>query len=323
MDTTTEKATTIEDAINLLVQPEEVEEQEDQPVEAEADEAAAEDVDADEADAEDADEVSETDDEATAEDEAADEDANLVPVKINGKIEMWTLDQLKQSAAGQGYIQQQMREVAEVKKQASDVYQQLLQERQALAQMYQQLSSGEVSLTPPKPPSRDMLQTDPIGYMEARARYEEDVQAYQANAAKMQQLQQQQEQVNARARQAYLQEQMQLLQQAIPEFADKKAGTAVRDQIIRTATEAYGFDPEELSGVSDHRRVRVLYDAMRYRQMMAERKGAEQQKVAKARPVVKPGAQVKQDPTRQAKKRQMANAKKTGKVEDFVDLLFN
>ena len=323
MATTTDKAMTIEDAAGLLLQPEEVVEDQAELEEAEADEAEAEELSSDEAEEGADEEVSETDDDEATAEEAADEDANLIPVKIDGKIEMWTLDQLKQSAAGQGYIQQQMREVAEVKKQASDVYQQLLQERQALAQMYQQLSSGEVSLTPPKPPSRDMLNSDPIGYMEARARYEEDAQAYQANVVKMQQLQQQQEQVNARARQAYLQEQMQLLQQSIPEFADKKTGTAVRDQIIRTANEAYGFDLNELSGVSDHRRVRVLYDAMRYRQMMAERKGAEQQKVAKARPVVKPGAQVKQDPTRQAKKRQMANAKKTGKVEDFVDLLFS
>jgi hypothetical protein len=62
---------------------------------------------------------------------------------------------------------------------------------------------------------------------------------------------------------------------------------------------------------------------MRYRQMMAERKGVEQQKVAKARPVVKPGAQVRQDPQRQVKTRQMAAAKRSGKVEDFVNLLFN
>ena len=36
------------------------------------------------------------------------ESDTLIPVKINGKEERWTLDQLKQSAAGQGYINQRM-----------------------------------------------------------------------------------------------------------------------------------------------------------------------------------------------------------------------
>lgn len=323
MNATTDKPTTIEDFASLLVTPEEqpqevVEEQDEDPAEAEAQAAADEPV-ADEAEADDADDIGE-DDETDA--EAAEEKQDLIPVKIDGKIEMWTLDQLKQSAAGQGYIQKQMRENAEAKKQVTQIYQQMQQERQALAQMYQQLSSGQVPATMPQPPSRDLMQSDPIAYMEARAKYDDDLAAYQQAATQMQQLQQQQAELNNRARQAYIAEQMQLLQQAIPEFADKKTGTALRDQIIRTASDVYGYDPQELQGVADHRHVRVLRDAMLYRQMMAERSGVEQQKVSKARPVVKPGAQVKQDPTRNAKRRQMATAKKTGKVEDFVDLLF-
>ena len=47
----------------------------------------------------------------------ATEETNFIPVKVNGKEEMWTLDQLKQSAAGQGYINQRMQEVAQLEKQ--------------------------------------------------------------------------------------------------------------------------------------------------------------------------------------------------------------
>ena len=44
------------------------------------------------------------------------ESDTLITVKINGKEERWTLDQLKQSAAGQGYINQRMQEVAKLEK---------------------------------------------------------------------------------------------------------------------------------------------------------------------------------------------------------------
>ena len=321
MDGTTDsRATTVEQAVSLLVQPDEpiVEEQVEEPV-VEAEASAASD---DYSDDEYADDTGVEEDEAEAETHAVD-DANLIPVKVDGKIEMWTIDQLKQSAAGQGYIQKQMRENAETKKQVSEAYQQLLNERQALAQMYQQLSTGQAPALPPRPPADELLDSDPIGYMQDKARYDRELQAYQQTALQMQQLQAQQAELTNRARQAYMEDQKKLLVQVIPEFSDQKAGTALRDQIVRTATQDYGYDPQELSGVTDHRHVRVLHDAMRYRQMMAERKGVEESKVSKARPVVKPGSQMKQDPSRQVKKRQMATAKKTGRVEDFVDLLFN
>lgn len=318
MEATTGKPMTIDQAASLLVQPEEVIETAE--TEAEVEQPEEEVVSADEAEYAD-EEISEPDTENAAEE--TEEKHDLIPVKIDGKIEMWTLDQLKQSAAGQGYIQKQMREAAEAKKSASDVYQQLLAERQELTRMYQQLANGQLQVQQPKEPSEELLEKDPIGYMQDRARYEREMRAYQQTLLQMQQMHQQQEELNTRARQAFIQDQMKLLQQAIPDFADKKAGTALRDQIVRTATEAYGFEPDELSSVIDHRHVRVLHDAMRYRQMMAERKGVEQQKVAKARPVVKPGAQVRQDPQRQVKTRQMAAAKRSGKVEDFVNLLFN
>jgi aminoglycoside phosphotransferase len=60
----------------------------------------------------------------------------------------WSEDQAEaaESAAGQGYIQQGMREVAEIKKEAGGVYQALQQERQQLSQIYNQLTSGQVPL---------------------------------------------------------------------------------------------------------------------------------------------------------------------------------
>ena len=48
----------------------------------------------------------------------ATEDTKLIPIKVDGKEEHWTLDQLKQSAAGQAAINKRFQEAAEVRKQS-------------------------------------------------------------------------------------------------------------------------------------------------------------------------------------------------------------
>jgi hypothetical protein len=326
VDNTTGTPMTMDQAVNSMFAPseevtqDEVQEEtietevaqdagsEDQAEAAESDDEAEEDADDSEYEADEAD--------------AADENSkDRIPVKINGKTELWTLDELKRSAAGQGYIQQGMREVAEIKKEAGSVYQALQQERQQLSQIYNQLTSGQVPLQAPNPPAKELLERDPIGYMEARIKYDEDVAAYQQTQTQMQKLQAQQAQLNQQAQAVIVQEQMKLLQQAIPEFSDPKTGTALRDQIIKTAVDVYGFDQSELMSTSDHRHIRVLKDAMEYRKLMQNRAGAEQ-KASKARPVVKPGAQKRPESAVQSRKKQIQRAKQTGKIDDFMAAMF-
>ena len=119
-----ENTTTIEDAVSLITEPtEEAKAEQAEVVEAEAEEVEIEE----EAEAEEPTQEFESDDddvdlddveldETTPELEGT-EETNFIPVKVNGKEEMWTLDQLKQSAAGQGYINQRMQEIAQVEKQ--------------------------------------------------------------------------------------------------------------------------------------------------------------------------------------------------------------
>jgi hypothetical protein len=130
-----EKATTIEEAVSLITEPTEAPEAEAaQAVEAEDAEVIEETTEAEaptqefESDDDDVD-LDDVEFDTTPEVEAA-EETNLIPVKVNGKEEMWTLDQLKQSAAGQGYINQRMQEIAQVEKQYKAQAQQLAQQQQ-------------------------------------------------------------------------------------------------------------------------------------------------------------------------------------------------
>lgn len=293
-------------------------EDDEQPVEAQDAEDDAEDEDEDVA--EDDGDEDDTDDDTDADEDDGEE---RIPVKVDGKTQLWTLEELKRAASGQGYIQQRMKEVADLRKEAETVYQYLATERQQLAQMYQQLQSGDAQVKPPTPPSRELLEKDPIAYLEAQAEFEEKKQQWAATQAQYQQLSEQQQQLNQQAHHALLQEQMSLLQQAIPEFADKKTAASTRDAVLKNAIDTYGFDPRELAEVADHRQVRVLYDAMRYRQMMAGRKEVEG-KTQKARPVVKPGAKVSEAQRgRKQRDKVAARMKQTGSVDDVAKFLLS
>lgn len=316
-------------AASLLIEPE----REQKNTEAEVEETAAEDIAADdtadepEADAEAVDDAEEADGEQTDEtDEEADaeETAELYPVKVDGKTEMRTLDELKRAYSGQGYIQQRMQETAAIRKEAEAVFNALAQERAQLSAFVDQLRTGQLPLQAPTPPSRELLERDPIGYIEAQAKFQEDAAAYQNTAAALQQQMAMQQEMNERARNATLQEQMALLSQALPDFADPDKAVATRDRIVKTAVDAYGFDPSELMGVTDHRHVRVLHDAMLYRQLMAERGKVEQKVQKQARPFVKPGVK-KPGNEGQVKKAEKARAqmKRTGSVDDIARFLLS
>jgi len=185
------EATTLESAVDSLLAPEVGGEptQEDNlrdavedMVEPTQDAESHSSLDAEEdADAVEASDDSDYEDDATEytdEVEAVEDDSDetLFDVTIDGKPERWTLSQLKQSAAGQGYIQQKMRENAEVSKQLQE-YQatmqqreaQLAQQQQAVLNMYQQMQQG--GLTAPTPPSKELLESDPIGYMQEKEAY--------------------------------------------------------------------------------------------------------------------------------------------------------
>lgn len=215
-----------------------------------------------------------------------------------------------------------MQEVAAVRKEAEAAYNALNQERaqmaQALAVYQQQLAAAGN----PQPPSKDLLKTDPIRYLEEEAAYREGMEQRQAIAQQQAYLMQQQSEQQARAYKAYLAEQAQLLTQRIPEFADAKKAGELKKSLIEAGSQHYGFSPDELQGISDARHVQVLHDAMRYRQLMAGKERV-QEKVAQVnRPVVRPGAKRPEQTGKQIEaKKALSRMKTTGSVDDVAAYL--
>ena len=323
------EATSLDNAVEAMLAPEPREENQSEAVEAaetptqdvesEAVEDVAESDDDVEASGDDIEDAEYVEDDQIDDDDLVEaaEDTNLIPVKINGKEERWTLDQLKQSAAGQGYINQKMQENAALEKQYKQQAQALAQQQQQVLAMYQQAQQG--GLQAPTPPSKELFDQDPIGYMEAKLTYDEAKAAHDQQLIQLQGMQQQKAQQSQAARQAYLAEQAEVLKQYIPEIADPEKGEKLKAGIMDAGIH-YGFTPEEMAGVSDARYVRALNDARKYRQLVANKQKS-QSKADGVRPVVKAGAKKRPDGQAATRKKAQQRLQKTGSIDDALSLM--
>jgi len=263
--------------------------------------------------------------EETEEDADPQQEQTKFTVKVDGKNEVVTLDELKQSYSGQKYIQQGMQQNAETKKQAEAVYNALLQERQAIADLYQQAVNGQMPTEPQEPP-RELFDTDPIGYMDAKLKYDDQLVEYNAEMQKLQAVTEQQSKAQEVAQQAYLRQEMENLKMVVPELAsgDAKKASAYKHKMLEAGINTYGYTTEEMGAIMDHRALRVLNDAIKYQEIIKGKEAAEQ----KARPesrkkrTVKPGAK-RQNSKAQARKKQKQTLARTGRVQDALSLLID
>ena len=323
------EATSLDNAVEAMLAPEPTEENQSEAVEAaeaptqdvesEAVEDVAESDDDVEASGEDIEDAEYVEDDQIDDDDLVEaaEDTNLIPVKINGKEERWTLDQLKQSAAGQGYINQKMQENAALEKQYKQQAQALAQQQQQVLALYQQAQQG--GLQAPTPPSKELFDQDPIGYMEAKLQYDEAKVTHDQRLTELHGMQQQQAKQQQEAQQAYLAEQAQVLTQHIPEIADPEKGEKLKSSLIETGV-YYGWTPEEMSKVADARYVRALNDARKYRQLVANKQKS-QAKAKGVRPVVKAGAKKRPDGQAATRKKAQQRLQKSGSIDDALSLM--
>ena len=324
METTETQSLTVESAADLLVQPEESSEVSEEVLEAEdaqPEEDASVEAEDEYEDAEDDTEESvvdsdEEDEYESEENEPAEEGPQdtVFTVKVDGEEVEVTLDQLKQGYSGQKYVQKGMQQAAEARKQAEAVYTALAQERQSLQQLVAGIQQG--GITPPVEPSREMFESDPIGYMEAKMEY--DDKAAQWNA--VQQQLNSQSQAEAQAQQEHARREAQVLMEKIPELRDAKTAAQFKNDIVHAATEYYGFPEQVLGNITNHNELLVLRDAMLYRKMMANGDTVKN-KAKKARPVIKPGTK-KVTTNQDVARKQRTQLKKSGSVEDALALMF-
>lgn len=318
----TDKLTEAAESLLAPMEPEEtVEAEEVETTEPEEAEAETDDVEeTDEVEAEDDAEDAEAEEEASDEDEENDDGQKELPqtlkVKVDGEEVEVTLDDLKRSYSGQAYIQKQMQEAAATRKQLQAETQALQAEQRKFLEFAQTVQQQGI-VAPPEAPDVSMAETDPLGYMQARAKYDQQMQAYQEQQAQVQNMRRQMTEAEQRAAVETLQAQARILAETIPEFADETKRPEFNKRIVKTGTE-YGYSEDELLTVTDARAIRVLNDAMKYRELQAQRAAAK--KKPEPPKNVKPSAR-RTEPPQLVRSKQLKQARKSGKLSDFANLL--
>ena len=157
--------------------------------------------------------------------------------------------------------------------------------------------------------------------VDLNAMYEEDPQAAAKLDFQMRQqrehlasLRQKSEVVKQQQYNQFLNQQKQLAEQAIPELSNPQKASDLKVKMRNTLSD-YGFNDQEIGSLSDHRFLKVLKDAMDYRNLK-DAKPIVQKKVVNAPKVVKSGTASSESSKRSVIQSKLGRLKKSGKIQD-------
>lgn len=175
----------------------------------------------------------------------------------------------------------------------------------------------------PQQPSPDMMDEDPIGYMRAKANYESTMQQMQQLEQYSHQEQRQRQQQTAAQRQHILEQEKKLMLDKMPELAKPDKYAAFQKDIVETFMPSYGFSPEEISTISDHRFAEVIRDAVNYRKLKASQPKTREKLQGKP-PVLRSGKSLSaKGKTAMSKKATADRLRKTGSLEAGINALMD
>jgi hypothetical protein len=157
--------------------------------------------------------------------------------------------------------------------------------------------------------------------VDLNAMYEEDPQAAAKLDFQMRQqrehlasLRQKSEVVKQQQYNQFLNQQKQLAEQAIPELSNPQKASDLKVRMRNTLSD-YGFNDQEIGSLADHRFLKVLKDAMDYRNLK-DAKPIVQKKVVNAPKVVKSGTASSESSKRSVIQSKLGRLKKSGKIQD-------
>lgn len=276
-------------------------------------------------DAYEAEEVEYESDEVETEQDTEETDAEveepLYTVKVDGKEQTVTLEELRRGYSGQQKIQLGMQEAAQARKQAQEIEARMAQHEQHLTALIQNLNANG-QLQQPTPPSAELARTDPYEYNIRQAEYTEQLSQWQQQQMIIQQAHQSNQQKQQMERQQLIAREAARAAELIPELADAKRAPAVKKQLAEFGQNVLQFNTDELANVSDARALYAMHLArIGYEALQGKQKATK--KTQNAKPVLKAGAKKTQDPKRAAERKARENLRKTGSDDAAMAWLLN
>ncbi len=251
----------------------------------------------------------------------------LIEVKIDGKLEQVSLDELRNGYSRQQHFTRQSQKLAEEKKQFEVESRQVQEERNQYAQLLGNLENQIVELgKEPEPDWNLMYEQDPIEASkkqhEWNAYKQEQSEKLNAVKAEQQRVAEQNHQANMMQYQTMLSEEAQRLPEVIPAWKDEKIATKEKAE-LKDFLLKKGVTEEEVSALVKANHVSVLRDAMLYNK--GKRKVVKRANKTNGTKVLKSGSKKSPKKT-DAYKKTTSRLKKGGQWQDAqsaISMLLN
>lgn len=219
--------------------------------------------------------------------EAEQAEPELFTVKIDGKEQQVTREELLNGYQRDADYRRKTMDLSQSRQAVEAEAQRIAAERQHYQQQLDTVASV-LQATLPAPPPREMRDSDPIGYQNAKEDYEErreqlrQVLAERDRAAALTAEQQE------AARQQMLRQARDHLLTELPEWKDPAKAEKGQREVVQHLR-VIGYSDAEIAQSADPRAIVMARESMLYRQLVAS-KPAVQQKLATAPKMVKPGS---------------------------------
>lgn len=208
------------------------------------------------------------DSEEIADADEADADPQVPPATDDARVTLddgteTTVGELKRNTLFQRDYTRKTQELAEQRRTVEDQKAGLGDYAQALADERAYLISASQMILPQEP-SPVLMEADPVGYMQAKAEFDQNMQVLnglmQSQQAEQGVLSAQAQQMDNELRAAEAQK----LVQSMPELNSRDAYEHYWTDAVEVMGQEYGFSAEELDGAVDHRLYKAMRDLVRY-----------------------------------------------------------
>jgi hypothetical protein len=181
-----------------------------------------------------------------------------------------------------------------------------------------QVMDALISRHVPKPPNPDLLNTDPMAYMQAQAEFQQRATEHNQWYQSIQQQDQILQQKEAAEAQRRADEGVQQFLDAVPALKAPGKMEAWAKEAAKVSHEAYGIESQVLAQVTDPRFLLVLNDAIRYRKAIAKREQAKAPPAQQQqqRPRIPPQQRMSQTATQRDSTNAFERLRKSGSARD-------
>jgi hypothetical protein len=241
-------------------------------------------------------------------------------VKVDGKTMEVDESELIKGYQTEAHTTRKLQALADDRRAFEAEKQVTVAERQKYAQGLEQLTAYLRSVAP-QPPSRDLLESDPVAYLQQQRDFEDHMARMRFAEAERQKVGQQQQAETAKQREALLRNESQKVLTKIPAWTDEKTATTEKGAIAQYLVSVGEYSHEEVGSLVDSRALVIARKAWLYDELMGK-KATVEKKVAEAPKFQKPGVQksVKSQAQRRVEDK-FKRLRSSGDVRDAASLM--